>query len=383
MMAAEDNTPGIPKEPLINLAGSEPQDIQRMLEMKKSYEFWQNIMTRKFQEDDKFLPFPKEDEKANLSLDVLNAFRMAEGAQPGNSTNQNGKENTTNSATEGLSEIPGFPAIPGASDLPGALPGVPGIPEIPGAPLLNDTELSFLRTRIAEFISFSGFDQIAKETRSGLDKLARIKHEAEGFSIYGTNDEEGLHDGNGHYDEQDDYDIDELDEQDGFLYDYAPTHHIEVELNDGPPGESHPDEPSCEFTFEYDRNGKLVPTYSNVEEKLRLMSLQSRISGEPLKEGKKKRKNAKKKKKASQPVLDESCCLFCQYEAFFGVKPVHMMRWYDQKILKEEKRRQKIKEKLENAKLKAMKRLRELRQRQNAPEEDLDSDTSRVTVPDQ
>lgn len=340
-----------PKEPYINLAGNEPQDIQRMLEMKKSYDFWQNIMTRKFQDDGKFLPFPKEDKVAGLDmLQALQRDASSRAAQENGDSIPAGISNTPDEGTENG-----------------------------GAPLLNDTELSFLRSRIAEFISFSGFDQTGKDAK--LDVSAR-RNEPEGYSVYGTNDEQGLHE---NYDEQDDYDIQELEEGDNFLYEYAPTHHIEVELNDGPAGSSNPDEPSCEFTFEYDRNGKLVPTYSNVEEKLRLMSLQSRLAAETVKtEGKKKKKSKNKKKKvpdAAGQVLDETCCLFCQYEAFFGVKPVHMMKWYDQKIMKDEKRRQKIKEKLESAKLKALKRQREMRQRQNEEEED--SDGSRATVVDQ
>lgn len=230
-------------------------------------------------------------------------------------------------------------------------------------------------SRLEEILSEGRIDLLNEEVNRILEEDFGERPQG-GFDPYGAHDEEGLHEDEGDRYAQDDYDIEEVDTRagDGFSYDYRPTHHIEVELNDGPPreGEPDPNEPSCEFTFEYDRNGKLVPTSNNIEEKLRLMSLQTRMAGEAegTPAGKKKKKSHKKKKKthehddAGTLPVDESMCLFCQYESFFGVKPVNMMRWYDEKIMKEELRRQKIKEKLEHAKLKALKR-----QRQTRPDE--------------
>lgn len=290
-------------------------DIPKMMEMKKTYEFWRNIVSKNPHNNETYLPFPQEDKIASKQdMELLRGLRLSMGK--------------------------------GADTL------------------LNETELNFLKTRIGEFISFTGIGPFSKD-----EEEAR-----EGYSMYGTQDEEGLHDGNADYDDDDDpdpehdddYDIEEIGLGERFLYGYGPTHHIEVELNDGPSGarDIDPNEPSCEFTFEYDHNGKLVPTYSNIEEKLRLVSLQSRMADGDVPAAKKKSK--KKKKKAVHPaphgatghadaygVLDEACCMFCQYEAYFGTKPVNMMMWYDQKMMKEEKRRQRIKEKLERAKLNA------------------------------
>lgn len=265
----------------------------------------------------------------------------------------------------------------------------------------QEMEKMILKIGLKDVVSLRDNDEIMKLQQ----KIAEVEAERlaeSGFSLYGTNDEEGLHEGTmedyEEYDdlEQDDYDIGEIQGDPEFLYDYGPTHHIEVELSDGPAGESRnrDDEPSCEFTFEYDRNGKLVPTYCNVEEQLRFMNLhlrdkQGRVEApqEVAETGKKKKKknNKKKKKQEPQRAIDENTgCLFCQYEAFFGVKPVHMMRWYDQKVMAEERHRQKVREKLEKAKLKALRRQQPgYREEELANEEAEDLDGSRTTVVDQ
>lgn len=305
-----------------------PADLKRMIEMKKQYESWQKAMYQRWGSPNgqpsagQFLPFPKDHGKSDVYLEAVRSLQMKEA------------EHYRNEQLRSKMEDPSK-----------------------GPPLLSDEELKFLRSKITEFITFSGLDQPAAELRP----------KESGFSLYGTNDEPGLC---GEYDnDQEDYDLDELSNQ-TFSYGYGPAHQIEVELNDGPArdrGDDNPDEPSCEFTFEYDASGKLVPTYSNVEEKLRLMDLQSQMaqshSMAPQIEDashKKKKKGGKKKKKLHEgtcdPAVCSNACLFCQYEAFYGVKPVHMMRWYDQKVMKEEKHRQKVKEKLENAKLRALKR---------------------------
>lgn len=137
---------------------------------------------------------------------------------------------------------------------------------------------------------------------------------------------------------QDDYDVEELDADDSFLYESGPTHHIEVELSDGPPGRTTHDseEPLCEFTFEYDRNGKLIPTSNNIEEKLRLLSLQAKMSMDSRSIGpKKKKKNTKKKLLTAdndtllRGAWESSLCLFCQYEAVFGRKPTNSLDWLE------------------------------------------------------
>lgn len=276
---------------------NELPDTPKMMELAKTYEFWRNIVNKNPHNFEPYLPFPQEEKNGEQDMGLLRGLRLSMGK--------------------------------GADSL------------------LNETELNFLKTRIGEFISF---------TRLGS---LRDEEPQEGYSMYGTQDEEGLHEM-----EEDlhDYDIEEIGLGERFLYGYGPTHHIEVELNEGPPGPPDPnsDEPSCEFTFEYDHTGKLVPTYSSIEEKLRLVNLHGRDGDAP------KKKNKKKKKKPrslleGNPEIDEASCMFCQYEAFFGVKPVHMMAWYDRKIAKEEKRRQQIKEKLERVKHNALHR-REMRE---------------------
>ncbi|PSK36495.1 hypothetical protein C7M61_003968 [Candidozyma pseudohaemuli] len=261
----------------------------------------------------------------------------------------------------------------------------------------QEMEKMILTIGLKDVVSLRDTDEIMKLQQKIAEVEAERQNEG-GFSLYGTKDEEGLHECNmDEYEdyedlEQDDYDIGEIQGDPEFLYDYGPTHHIEVELSDGPAGEhrNRDDEPSCEFTFEYDRNGKLVPTYCNVEEQLRFMNLrekQGRVEAPVEETGKKKKKKSSKKKKkaaqAPQRSIDENTgCLFCQYEAFFGVKPVHMMRWYDQKVMNEERHRQKVREKLEKAKLRALRRQQpDYHEEVQDDAEDLDG--SRTTVVDQ
>lgn len=300
------------------------QHIKRMAEMRKIYEFWRSIAAKRAPDSELYLPFPAEE-------DWL--LKLAE--EPDRPSEDKFKEFVAAHTQEALDR--------------NIMPknGVPG---------LNDREIGYLKLKISEFMSLPWSQQLPQKNR-------KIKEDKEGFSLYGTNDEEGLHDDNTEGFDDEDYDLDELEDAGNFSYDYGP-HHIEVEVNNGPPGPdgADPNEPSCEFTFEYDRNGTLVPTDNNIEEKLRLMCLQSQEGGTSA-PGKKK-KSSKKKKKKSAPAhpeaLDPNCCLFCQYEDFFGVKPVHMMKWYDKKMVREESRRQKIRAKLENAKLKALRRQKDV-----------------------
>ncbi|CAN3368218.1 hypothetical protein DICA3_F15940 [Diutina catenulata] len=251
-------------------------------------------------------------------------------------------------------------------------------PEVDGS-ILNESEIDFLRQKISNMINFrpSRGDQ---------------SNPYGGMSLYDTQDEKGIVDD----DDQDDYDLDEITSDDY-------SHAIEVELNS-----HHQDEhcmcggtddegPTCEFTFEYDNSGKLVPTYSNVEEKLRLLSLQQKLTGNNAMKlpsiselnlidnpAPKKKKKSKKKKKAHEepaPAAVETpahpdrpppppgglfsstdCCLFCEYEFIFGKKPRQLIKWYDQRLRREEQRRQEIKRKIETVKQRAMKRQRDTQQ---------------------
>lgn len=302
--------------------------LQRLLEMTSTYEFFKLAVNKRIKEH--------EMRKTRGSVASMGSVASAEPAS-----------------------TPAAPSGPGdeASDAY----------ELPLS-LFSEEERLMIRTRLEEILSEARTDLLDEEVKRILEE-DEGEDGARGFDPYGAHDEEGLHELEGDDYAQDDYDIEEVrgTRPGGFLYDYRPTHHIEVELNDGSSRAGDPNEPSCEFTFEYDRNGKLVPTSSNIEEKLRLMSLQSQMA-EEAPQTKKKKKGSKRKKKAHEHPekrgvlpFDDSMCLFCQYEAFFGVEPVNMMKWYDQKIMKEERRRQKFKEKLEHAKLNALKRQRHVR----------------------
>ncbi|KAG7194695.1 uncharacterized protein KQ657_004372 [Scheffersomyces spartinae] len=422
---------------LIDPTTGKPLYPRKLFElMARNYDSWlQMLNTKKFSDDEGYLPFPQEDNggKPIFSYSLLEALEKA-------NTDFAERLNTTESVKEGSGNGPSSKSpsnsdekivhVDYASDhlLYGKPPQANDNNRIPPESLLKDAEISYLRNRIS--------DMIKQDIINGNGGR-------EGFNLFDTKDEEGLHEGNcGYCDrdeeigDQDDYDLEEIDEDDDFLYDYQPTtHHIEVELNTSPNCyvhgtegcncpmyddelENSEDGPSCEFTFEYDYNGKLVPTYSNVEEKLRLMNLQSELKAaaaaasavgssrlpamiEPIEEeNQKKSKNKKKKKKKTQqqlqiqqqeiinnksnssmipqPIDDTQngssgatviklgpyCCLFCEYEAFYGTKPRQLIKSYELKLKKEMQRRQEIRRKLENAKLKALKKQQEMRQKQ-------------------
>ncbi|OBA22626.1 hypothetical protein METBIDRAFT_11439 [Metschnikowia bicuspidata var. bicuspidata NRRL YB-4993] len=244
--------------------------------------------------------------------------------------------------------------------------------------LFSKPELQSFRQKVSEKLALQRGLQLKD---SDVDKLlesclADLQF-SQGFDPYGNEDEVGLHDGNSctqdlalnTYEGPGESDEDVLAD-DYHMMGPSRHRHFEVELSDGPPGiEPDPNEPSCEFTFEYDRDGKLIPTSNNIEEKLRLMNLQSQITNEALSQalalamamaagGKKKKKHNKKKKKAKGEEDHGTCvetrsdlCLFCQYETFYGVKPLYSMRKLDYTHKWEMERRMKFREKLGAAKL--------------------------------
>lgn len=303
-----------------------------MKEIKLSYDFWRSV-TEGQKED--YLPFPAE-AQAPLFSDSLQKLGMGELSEE--------REKLVRSLM-GL-----------GTDMP----------------VMNESDMDFLNLKLAELLSF-----------------ARQEKDGGGFSLYGTEDEEGLHDE--HPDDQDDYDVLELD---GDVH----THHIEVEVNDGPlrRGPIDPNEPSCEFTFEYDRNGKLIQTFNNIEEKLGMLNSMP-LAAQNLADANGKKKSKKKKKRKAEASgaggassggssghgLDPQCCLFCQYEHYFGQPPTHMMRWHDMKMNKEEKRRQHIKEKLANIKLMAIQRQYERTKEHEHDHDHRDEDSNQDTTESQ
>jgi hypothetical protein len=406
-------------------------DPKRLFELiSKNYEIWQNSLNNQFVDDDGFLPFPQEsDDCENPKISSNNSkdngpifnYSLLEALENASGDNFNEtdlfneirlnlsnidklfpvtKSNSSNSRTTNESVIRPSRSnenIP-IDSLKNYLSSKSEKPDLVSSQaaakmkkinestsLLKQSEIDFLRNKISSMIS-----------------------PTQGMSLYDTKDEPGLHSGSGDIDidlihSQDDYDVDEILDDD---YEYDYSHHIEVEVNAiGNDGQfsSHENEgPSCEFTFEYDHNGKLIPTSSNVEEKIRLMNLQSKINNQKLKlpsiselnliddvnaTQKKKSKKKKKKKKTTdaqeEPTLtkdataDHDCCLLCEYEIIFGTKPKQLIKWYNQRVRREEQRREEIKKKLENAKLKAMSKKKELSQRDRYQNPD---DEPRVTI---
>ena len=419
-----------------NATGLSPKQLFELV--SKNYETWLQAMAKQFEndvDDSNYSPFPKEDtnieeinEKSNpifnySLLEALDAASNDMNEQLRVATSSSSSNNSTTKSREGKRKIvdPSTHA------------------------LLNEREIDFLRHKITQII------QNNNET-------------SEGFNLYDTKDEEGLHEGNcgccddDHGDDveydQDDYDLEEINGDENYAYDIPPTHHIEVELNAAPDCPIHESEgcdcpifshhvhggiddedddydedddryaPSCEFMFEYDLSGKLIPTYNNVAERLREMEAnggkfpfkKNRLQLPSIEElhardenqkndNKKKNKKKKKKKKSKSEsgsgsssvitraedlvnisqikvpqhdyklepstipkdyigyIPSDQCCLFCEYEAVFGSKPKQMIKWYEQKVNAEEKRRAEFKRKLQNAKLKALRKQKDMRQK--------------------
>ena len=304
-----------------------PIGLRKRLEVdsKLFFEAWQRAMTVKDSGEDEFLPFP-DDGEGLKHLVTRDLYRVLQEAQHISSEEKGLRMNQ----------------------------------------LLKESDIDVLYKKISQIFS--------------------PPNSTNGFSLYDTKDEEGLHDGNAEFfSDQDygqsDYDIDEVHD------DLA--HHIEVEVDRGTGCEGHEgscscDEyddqgPSCEFTFEYDHNGKLIPTSNNVEEQLRLMQLQNQQfqSQRPQRPPKgqqknqrenrpamsKKKKNKKKKNKEPSAASGSCCCLFCEYEAIYGVEPRQMVKWYERTVRQEEQRRLEIKKKLEKVKHNVLKRQREKEER--------------------
>ncbi|KAL7667341.1 Protein IBD2 [[Candida] zeylanoides] len=314
-------------------------DPQSLFEMvSKHYDSWSTTIGRQFGEEEGFSPFPSEDAPPGPSEPIFNysllealerassEFARREGADADTDADADADADAENDATAA--------ATPATESL------------------LHESEIDYLQNKIVQIFKSNNVAFPAPPEAGVVDSR------------------------------QDDYDIDEISDSisDSMYNDYHPTHHIEVELNEegGESGRQRTvfnnqydfeDEggPSCEFTFEYDHTGKLVPTHNNVEEKLRLMSLQSAAASTSTVASAGKKKKKKKKSNAHPQgavALSPSCCLFCEYEAIYGVRPRQLIKWYDQKMRRDEMRRDEIRKKLENAKSKALKKQRELRQRQ-------------------
>ncbi|ODV77551.1 uncharacterized protein CANTADRAFT_35223, partial [Suhomyces tanzawaensis NRRL Y-17324] len=357
-------------------------DHKRLFELvSKNYETWLQAMSKKLQDEENYLPFPNENDDPEIKDDSAFNFSLLEALEKAS--------NDFSDKINKLDEEKVFNQIQDKMD---------NVEDEVRESFLKESEMDFLRNKISQMIRSNEFT-INREGRPPARSGKR-----EGFSLYDTKDEEGLHEGNtdGYdydYDDQGDYDIEEIN-GDEYQYKYSPTHHIEVELNATSECDEHgfdgcdcpsyrtigadrnaydEDGPSCEFTFEYDHTGKLVPIYNNVEEKLRMMTLQSRDSQSFIEHGddnKKKKKKKKKKNKNTQgqqnsqpnqsqpPNQPPHFCLFCEYETIFGTKPRQMIKWYEQQSRKDARYRETIKKKLANAKQRAIRKQKELRQQQ-------------------
>jgi hypothetical protein len=350
--------------------------------VSNNYESWQQAMNKQFIDEDNYLPFPQEDQDHDYGDDEDNdkpIFDYSLLDQLENQELDKEDESDTFACVQKLNEImnQNSPTKIESDDqqvkqsendnkdhklasLVEALSNLNKLDlfktaieqkqngSIPANELLNENDMDVLRYKIANMINYNH--------NGSMDEL----EDEDQFDI----DIDIIHD-------QDNYDVNEIIEDSNYSY----SHHIDVELNQNKP--QYEEGPSCEFTFEYDKNGKLIPTYNNVEEKIQLLQNKTKLPSinelnlKELPDKKDKRKKNKKKleNNVSPPIqggliMNSNCCLICEYEIVFGHKPKQLIKLYNQRVERDEKRRLEIKKKLENAKLKAMKKQRELRQRQ-------------------
>lgn len=365
-----------PNAPRRLLDENQRLDPQKLFELvSQNYDSWLQVLNKQFNDDENFLPFPQESDELKPIFDysLLDALDQA---SPELSENLKRLEQKIPKKTK----KPARKQKDNESDKKNV--------EFDPESLLKKSEMEFLRNRISELVMKKGF---------GINREPK----QEGFSLYDTRDEEGLHEGNSQqYDDQEDYDLEEINDGESFLYSVSPGEHgLQIMKNDDDNynyQDEYDDEPSCEFTFEYDANGKLIHTDNNIEEKLRMMNLHPRsqknirlpsiseLNIEQPVVTKSKKKKKKKRKREDKKVPDNGVysCLFCEYEDFYGEKPREMIKWYNQKVKKDEQRRLEIKRKLENAKLRAMNRQRDIRHHKlnEEPEDGHDTEGERYRL---
>lgn len=335
--------------------------------VSNNYESWQHAMNKQFEDEDNFLPFPQEDDaESGISdkpifdyslMDQLDQEVDQDDDAAFESVvrfNQVMREKLQSEEMKDKSDMSAVTNQDKLASLAEALENLNVLelatsiinkPTIPTNELLNENDMDLLRHKIASMIG-NAHANGNQEQETEFDIDIDIIHN------------------------QDDYDVDEIIDDN---YSYA-----KPEYDEGP---------SCEFTFEYDNQGKLVPTYNNVEEKLQILQNKMKLPSinelnlkEPEKKPKKKNKKKSEKNNSHDShnnttnhvegpiqgglIMNSNCCPICEYEVVFGHKPRQLIKLYNQRIEKDEARRLEIKKKLENAKLKAMKKQRELKQRQ-------------------
>lgn len=377
-----------------------PSPAQLFDLISKNYESWLQAMAKQFEDEENFSPFPTEDDLNPAKLNPIFNYNLLEALE--SASNQAGEkiQEITNDGIQKTSLLRGLQN--GASTRPIKHPKRKII--CPPQSLLNDTEIDFIRDKIAQIIKQKDGGSLPKNFNlfesgyssihlHGDDNLNKISSELENngelnptsieieFSPIPECKTHGIEDCDCPiFDET--YASSRLSSR-GIL---SGLRHTESDDDDGGP--------SCEFTFEYDGNGKLLPTGNNIEERLKLMSqeatklrgLQDEFSttineaDEPQQNSLTKKqlstskasssssslskRRAKVKRKLKQVITDplddlkrmvkelsqeklekyrlqnrqsatprnyyglipnENCCLLCQYEAVFGMKPRYLV----------------------------------------------------------
>ncbi|KAI5969963.1 hypothetical protein CANMA_001003 [Candida margitis] len=397
-----------PKEMNAGASSSKPTSIKaspaQLFEMiSKNYDNWSQVMAKQFEDEDNFSPFPKEDDPNPTESNPIFNYNLLEALE--SVSNQAGEriQEITNDDRQSLDA----PTIETPhSDTSKRLIKHPKKKIIcPPQSLLNDNEIDFIRDKIAQIIkqreggdlpaNFNLFESSYENSHLDDNDLSKLRNEFENaghlnpasieieFSPIPECKIHGL----------EDCDCPIFDEVYG-----SSSLSSNGLLRESRPADSDNDSegPSCEFTFEYDSSGRLLPTGNNIEEKLRSMnqaaeklkglkdelnlgtnvasryqennpparnqqdSSRAPSSGSSTSPKHKSKLKRKSKREISDPLDDlkrllkekpqdkldssrlrnrvsttprnyyglipsDKCCLLCQYEAVFGMKPRYLV----------------------------------------------------------
>ncbi|KAI5958026.1 hypothetical protein KGF57_002834 [Candida theae] len=240
----------------------------------KNYESLSQAMAKQFEDEENFSPFPSEDDTNTQSNPIFN-YNLLEALESASiQTGEKVKEVTNGNGQRSFSTAP---SQNGASTKPTTHAKRKII--CPPQSLLNDSEIDFIRNKIA---------QVIKQNEGGnLPRSLNFFDAGDGFALHSEDSNKtsnGFNNRGNHNQTSIEIEFSPIPECkvhgvedcDCPIFDeeYVSSHPSSRGLNssrDSEGRDSNDDGPSCEFTFEYDSKGRLLPMGNNIEDKLSLM----------------------------------------------------------------------------------------------------------------
>ncbi|KAG5417507.1 hypothetical protein I9W82_005143 [Candida metapsilosis] len=254
---------------------SKPNPAQLFDLISKNYESWSQAMAKQFEDEENFSPFPSEDDANTQSNPIFN-YNLLEALESASvqagervkEISSGGVHDPLNLATSQSDTAPRPIKLPKRRII------------CPPESLLNNTEIDFIRNKITQAIKQKEGGVLPKgnlfdpgirlrddfgNLANNMDSNGDLNHtsiEIE-FSPIPECEVHGA----------EDCDCPIFDE--GHTSSRLSSKGISSRHND----DENDDGPSCEFTFEYDSNGRLLPTGNNIEEKLQSMKYADKMKG--------------------------------------------------------------------------------------------------------